>query len=75
MYLKYHFGLYTFRLKALVYAYHSYLDNIGCTSLDRSIDGIPFGISAHTPCMEEKELQSLYSGWREAVKKVIGQNN
>ena len=27
------------------------------------------------PCMEEKELQSLYSGWREAVKKVIGQNN
>ena len=28
-----------------------------------------------TPCMEEKELQSLYSGWREAVKKVIGQNN
>ena len=21
------------------------------------------------PCMEEKELQSLYSGWREAVKK------
>ena len=47
MYLKYHFGLYIFRLKALVYAYHSCLDNIGCTSLDRSIDGISFGISAH----------------------------
>ena len=28
-----------------------------------------------TPCMEEKELQCLYGGWREAVKKIIEQNN
>lgn len=28
-----------------------------------------------TPCMKKEELECLYSGWREAVKKVIGQNN
>lgn len=28
-----------------------------------------------TPSMKKEELECLYSGWREAVKKVIGQNN
>ena len=28
-----------------------------------------------TPCVEKKELQCLYGGWREAVKKIIEQNN
>ena len=49
VHLKYHFRAYTFRLKALEYFNHGYFDNVGSTSLDGSVDGIPFGIAPYHP--------------------------
>ena len=47
VHLQNHLCPYSFGVEAAVDACHCHLDNVGCTALNRGVDGVPLGISTY----------------------------